>query len=891
MTDDRDRAPIERGFPIERVSDLANRETRAKLHYRPLSVLHKWWARQLGTLFRAVSLYTLVDDPDAVTVRQPGEKNGTETPLEEFAANDVDDGNTTDTDDTDLSGAWDRDRLAAAIDAVDLESPAALWDLYAADVRVDDTSVLDPFVGAGTTLAEAVRFDAAVTGVDLNPVATFLTERSLEAHRVDTETLETAFETVRESVADDLRSHYRTACPEDDDHTADVVYGLWVRCLDCSSCGERVRLFRDYRVATGRYDDSDRDVVFCPDCETVFTTDDYDETAVCPSCSHSFRPAVGPVANGNYGCPSCGLQYPIVDAIADGGSYEDYLYAVEYYCPDCEDDGADRPTYKGYRGATPADRERFDAAADALASDSDLSAYLPQTDIPEGAVTTSSRISGNDLFAHGFEQWQDLFNPRQRYCLATLLSAIDEIDDPDARAYLLTAFTDSLAFQSRLSLYNPNGGKVESVFRRNSFTPRVEYAENNVWGTRAGRGTFTNTFQKVRDAVAYASAPTERHLVDDEMVESPPFDHPVGGDSEVRQGDARTAATDDAPYDVVLTDPPYYGNAIYSELSEFYYVWLRLVLADDDPAFEPPHTPRDGEIVSNPATGVDDEGFETALAAAFDRVRDVLADDGLLVFTYRHGGPAEWAALVDGLADAGFAPTATYPVSADAGAFGDGDAEFTVVVVARPRSEPESEPEAVSWPTIRRRLHATAGEAHEAATTGQTISEGDAAVVALGRCLRAYAPHHGAVHRDGDTLDTETILSELFDTLGGDVTVTDVYLDLLATDDPTAADVRRLCRGIDVDPADLEACRLVDLSDELTLAAWDTPARRSYVESLPPDDRTPLDTVHLARARHEDPDGTALDATNPDTVGELLDVAAEIAAVTDDDDYQTLFQR
>lgn len=878
---DRDRYPIERGFPVARVSDLVNRENRARLHYRPLSVLHKWWARQFGTLFRAISLYTFLDDPEAVTVHEVGD--GTLGSTDGASESDGDG-----------TAAWDGDRLAEAVDAVDLSSPETLWELYAADVRVEDVTVLDPFVGAGTTLAEASRFGASVTGVDHNPVATFLAERTLTAHRVDTATVESAFETVRESVAAELRSHYRTVCPTDDDHTADVVYGLWVRCLDCTSCGEQVRLFRDYRVASGRYDDSDREVVYCPDCEHVFTTDDYETETVCPACTGSFTPAVGPVANGNYGCPACGLQYPIVDAIAEGQSYDDYLYAVEYYCPDCEDDGADRPTYKGYRAATPADRDRVDAAADALAA-SNLDAYLPDTDIPEGAVTTSSRISGNDLFAHGFEQWVDLFNPRQRYCLATLLSAIDDVDDSEARAYLLTAFTDSLAFQSRLSVYNPNGGKVESVFRRNSFTPRVEYAENNVWGTRAGRGTFRNTFQKVRDAVEYASAPTERHLVDGEMVESEPFTHPVGG-GDVRQGDARAVgdsrqsstageseAPSDQPYDVVLTDPPYYGNAIYSELSEFYYVWLRLVLAADEPAFEPPHTPRDGEIVSNPATDTDDAGFEAALGAAFDRARAVLADDGVLVFTYRHGGPTEWAGLVDGLVDAGLTPTATYPVSSNA-AFGADDAEFTVVVVARPTPESESEP--ISWATLRRRLHATASDARAAATAGQTLSEGDLAVVALGRCLRVYAPHHGAVHRDGSVLDTETVMMELFDTLDGDVSVTDIYLTLLATDDPTAADVRRLCRGTVVDPSELEACELVDLSDETVLADWDTPARRDYVTSLPAADRTPLDTVHFARVRHDDPDHQT-----PAATGDVLDVAAELVAVTGDEGYERPFRR
>ncbi len=902
--------PIERGFPIERVNDLADREGRAKLHYRPLSVMHKWWTRQLGSLVRAITLYTLVDDPEAVTVTEPSTDEPVATDVDTFgdsAEGASDEGDSAEGA-SDEGGTPDTAALAERIEAVDLESPNELWDLYASDVSVDETSVLDPFAGAGTSLVEAVRFGASVTGIDLNPVATFLADGALDAHRADTDELEAAFETVRDRVADDLQSVYQTQCPNDDSHTAEVVYALWVRCLDCSSCGETVQLFKDYRVASGRYDDSDRDVVYCRACESVFTTDDYETPTVCPGCSAEFTPSRGPVSSGNYGCPSCGLQYPIVEAIADGQSYDDFLYAVEYYCTECDDAGEGRPVYKGYRAATDADRARFEAATQRLADSPDLASYLPTEPIPEGATTTASTVSGNDLFKHGFETWDDLFNERQQYCLATLLSAIDDVSDPDVRRYLLTAFSDSLAFQSRLSVYNPSGGKVESVFRRNSFTPRVEYAENNVWGTRAGRGTFSNTWRKVVDAVEYATAPTERYLQDGETAETAPFDHPVAGDAEVLQADFLSANLDsesdaaidsesdaaidsefdaaiDSEFDVILTHPPYYDNVIYSELSDFYYVWLRQVLADDNPAFQPEHTPREGELVVNPATDTDEQAFERDLAAAFDRIRGRLADDGVVVFTYRHGGSSEWAALVDGLCDAGLAPTAVYPVSADYTAFDDDNPPFTVVVVARPGGD--SEP--ISWPAFRRRLHSIVTETREAVETGQTVSHGDAGVVALGRCLTAYSAHYERVHDGGDRLSTEAVLDRIFDAVGGEVSVTDVYLDLLGMADPTREDVTRLCRGTTVEPADLASRALIGDGDgdgdEPTVADWETPSRVEYIEGLSPDERTPLATVHLARLHHGDPEGPDIDPSGP-----VLDLAAELAAVTGDETYRAPFR-
>ena len=869
-----DSYPIERGFPIERVNDLAARETRAKLHYRPLSVLHKWWARQLGSVFRAISLYTFLDDPSAVQVTEPGEDGS-------VAVSGAGTGGSPETPDAGTSDTaaapeWDSAELADRIDAVALDTPDPLWELYSKDVRVDDLDVLDPFVGAGTSLTEAVRFGATVTGVDLNPVATFLTRQALRAHQVDTESLKEAFETVERAVAAELRSHYETACPNDESHTADVMYALWVRTLECTSCGETVELFKDYRIASGRYGDSDRDVVYCPACASVFTTDDADTDAVCPDCSHAFVPAAGPVSNGDYGCPSCGLRYPMVDAIADGQSYGDHLYAIEYYCPACDDAGADRSTYKGYKSATDDDRARY-AATPALDEHPGLESYLPTGEIPDGAVTAASRVSGNDLFQHGYETWRDMFNRRQQYCLATLLSAIDDVEDTAARELLLTAFSDSLAFQSTLSVYNAAGGKIESVFRRNSFTPRVEYAENNVWGTRAGRGTFSNTWDKITRGVAYAQAPTERDLREGETVESAPFANPVGGDHTVVQGDLRDVDLD-GQYDVVLTDPPYYDNVIYSELADFYYVWLRLVLEDSHPEFEPEHTPRESAVVSNPATGTDDGGFESQLQTAFERIERWVADDGLVVFTYRHGGVSEWSALVTALCEAGLTPTAVYPVSAGYEQFGAENTGFTVIVAARPRVD--SEP--VSWPSLRRRLHATVRDTRSSVTDGGTISDGDAGVVALGRCLREFAPHYGNVRRGGDRMATADVIDHIFDAVSGDVSVTDVYLDLLAMPEPTEADVDRLCRGTRVSPEMLAERALVRFEPDFELATWETTARRRYLEQTPPAERTTLDEVQLA----------CVEGTDPEEIGsDVIDLANELASVTGDDSYAGLGER
>jgi len=861
--------PIERGFPIEQVNDLADREGRAKLHYRPLTTMHKWWARRLGSVFRTISLYSLASDPDRVSVRDP----------------DMEDHDLTEFDEA--SESADTADIKEMVERVDLANPDAMWDLYSKDVRVEDADVLDPFMGGGTSLLEAIRFDADVTGVDLNPVAWFITKKELEAHSVDPDELRAAFENVEEAVAEELQSQYETTCPNDESHVADIVYAFWVRELDCTSCGETVPLFKDYRVAKGRYENDDRHHVYCPDCGNVFLTDDYQTETVCSDCGKEYVPENAPVSQGgNYGCPSCGLKYPIVDAIADGQSYAESLYALEYYCTECEEEGEDRPTYKGYKRASERDVERFEKAAARWEERDNLAEYVPQGDIPKGAITTASSISGNDIFAHGYETWQDMFNDRQLYCLSTLLHAIDEeVDEKIVKEYLLLAFSDSLQFQNNFAVYNINGSKIETVFRRNSFTPRVEYAENNVWGTRAGRGTFRNTWDKVVDAVEFAHSPTERYIENGETEETKPFDKPVGGEYTIHQGDLHDVDLE-SEYDAIITDPPYYDNVVYSEVSDFFYVWQRLLLGDEYEGFTSETTPREKSIVTNPAENKDADSFESELRNAFSRMREVLSDDGVLVFTYRHGDEDTWGTLLKSLCDEGFDVTATYPISGNLREFVVGDElNFSVVVVARPARDREP----ISWSSLRRRAHRAASETREKLQTGQTLSEGDISIVEMGRCFREYSNHHGKVHRGGTVMSATEIVSEIYDIISGNVTPDEIYLDLLEMDKPTLNDVTRFCRGTDIDPDDLRRRGLFVTDDGFELTDWRTEERIEYLRGRSTEELTPLEGVQLLRYRDAQDVKPPDKQRDLDVTSEMIDVAEELATLTDDEGYETLF--
>ena len=153
-----DLKPIEIDFPIEQLNEIAEREAHAKEKYRPILYIHKWWARRLGSVFRTIILYSLVDENTKVF-------------------------------DEDI-GKWRK------ISKEELENP---WNLYLKDVDFGGKIVLDPMMGGGTTVVEALRTGCKVVAQDLNPVAWFLVKKIVEP--VDINELKEAIKGVESTVS------------------------------------------------------------------------------------------------------------------------------------------------------------------------------------------------------------------------------------------------------------------------------------------------------------------------------------------------------------------------------------------------------------------------------------------------------------------------------------------------------------------------------------------------------------------------------------------------------------------------------------------------------------------------------------------------------------------
>ncbi len=865
----RSELPIERGFPIERVNEIAEKESRAKQYYRPIYTMHKWWARRPGCLFRAITLYSLLDGNttlDDVEVYEPGENQ------------------------TLGSNGLSKEDLVEAINDVSMDDPEPLWEFYPKDIRIKNKKILDPFMGGGTSLVEASRFGVETVGVDLNPVAWFVTKKQLDAGRTDVDELEAAFEQIEEDVSDEILQYYQTACPNGD-HDADVMYNFWVKELDCLSCGHTVSLFKDYRIATGRYENDNKHHVVCPDCQSLQLVDDWQDDCECVNCENVFVPQHGTVTRGgNYTCPHCGQKSKISDGVQDQGGYESKLYAIEYYCQECDNQGKDRGEYKGYKAADTIDHRLYQKAVETWEQEDDLHEYVPSDQIRPGWKTASRQFKGSapgagDLSIHNVSQWTDFFNERQLLSLSKLLRRIGEIDDQNVMEFLLLALSESLNYNSLLCVYNPNYNKNTNVFKSNSFDPPAEPIEGNLWGAAFGTGTFSAMWDMIIKGVEFANHPTDRYVEGEETIESDPFSQPIGSNSTICQKDMRHI-TSENKYDAVITDPPYYHNILYSELSDYFYVWQKILLEEEYDCFKYSATPRAESIVSNPAEGKDVAEFEHEMGEALAVINKALKQDGVLTFTYHHSDEESWGELLTSLCENGFEVTATYPINSDLNKFFGGESvSFDIVIVARPTEERTP----ISWRRLQIDIMNQLDEIQESLEENRDLTEGDIGVVEMGACFAEYSKHHGEVRRAGNIMTAKEAVQEIYGIIQDNALgEQDLFLSLRRNASPSYNDFNKLLRRSEASEEEMREKALFRMEgNDFILGDWDDEKRQAYVQNKVTGDNgdlTTLDKVHYLRYRYEEDKSTKeyLERWSTDDLQELCEGLVE---ATGDETY------
>lgn len=479
----------------------------------------------------------------------------------------------------------------------------------------------------------------------------------------------------------------------------------------------------------------------------------------------------------NFACAACGTVQPIVTSIeATKKTGPTSIYAVQGYAP--KRDAAGKP-YGGrfFSAADGAFAKQYDTAFAEWEArkDADLKDYWPRSAIPFGHMTHQRQ----PLPQHGYLNWSEMFNPRQLLVHAQLLKTIVEFGNYDwtTREYVLGAFQNYLRNQSVLAFWHVKKDHFVPALSNNNFHPKSTVIEVGVFSPM-GYGPWNSCVPVLLEGRDWAMQPWEAVSAETMKRKDAVLADGISGKSEkVFPGDpvngadvfcgSSTELTEvaDASLDLVITDPPFGDLLHYSELSDFFYVWLRLALKDKYPDyFRADYAPKSLEAVANRAREPEDpDGFyQRLLTQCWREAHRVLKPSGILAFTFHHSEDEPWVAVLESLFDAGYYLEATYPIRSDEtkgeGEFGSKTIEYDIIHVCRKRTE---EPKPVSWGRMRREVMADVRQLQ--AMLENHAKEGlpaaDIQVIRRGKALEYFSRHYGKVYVDeGRTISVRDAL-------------------------------------------------------------------------------------------------------------------------------------
>ena len=448
-----------------------------------------------------------------------------------------------------------------------------------------------------------------------------------------------------------------------------VAY-LWARTVACKQCRAPLPLLktrwlckkeRKRVLLTMAHDPSQAGVVFGVQVDVPQSGGNAAQRR-----EHDRGIGTGTMSRAGAKCPCCGAIMTMADIRVEGraGRLGAVLTAVV----------VDGRNGKEYRLPTDHERAVAEVTEDQLrAVYAETPFGLPEEEISADRPSPNSR-GASGLPRYGFDTWRELFTGRQLLLFARLIAEIPRCakgfsDCPEAWreaivAYVALAFSKLTDYSSAGCSWDNGRETLRQTFARYALPMVWDYCEVNPLSDTTGG--FLPAVEWVARAVG--------HLND------------IGADTHepgLLRGIHRRSATQ--PYeqrdlDLICTDPPYYDAIPYSDLMDFFHVWLRRVLAGlssaVDEAFAEPlgpkwrHEANDGELVDQASRFGDDRdasraAYEEGMTRAFQRCREALRDEGRLVVVFANKQPDAWETLVEALIGAGFVVTGSWPIQTE----------------------------------------------------------------------------------------------------------------------------------------------------------------------------------------------------------------------------------
>jgi putative DNA methylase len=778
---------IEVALPLDAINVAAAREKSIR-HGHP-STLHLWWARRPLAAARAVIFSQMVNDPSwKWEMEHPGE-----IPPNNLKA----------------SWAASRKRLFRIIEELVLwenTTNEAVLERARAEIRKSWVEVCelnkehpqaaklfnpdnlpafhDPFAGGGALPLEAQRLGLESYASDLNPVAVLINKAMIEipprfAGRAP----------VGPIPKEDKQTSFKTDWPGATGLAEDVRrYGAWMREEAFKRIGHLYPKVQLPKEQGG----GEATVIAWLWARTVKSPN--------PAFSHVDVPLIS-----TFILSSKAGKEAYVQPVIEGDSYR---FEVNTGVPP---ESAKNGTKAAGRGAnficllssTPISGDYIKSEGKAGRMGTRLMAvvgegvrgriYLAPTDVIEAVAKQAkpewrpagdvpARLTGGTCVPYGLKEWGDLFTPRQLVALTTFSDLAQEARErvkadalaagmPDDRAGLdaggggAAAYADALAVYLGLALnkvsdrcssicgWDSSRDSIRNTFGRQAIPMVWDFAESNTLSESSG-SWLNATDQTSRSILTF----------------------PQNGAGCAVQSDAQNQSVSE--FKVVSTDPPYYDNIGYADLSDFFYVWLRKALRPVYPElFSTISVPKAEELVATPYRHGSKDKAEAFFLDGMTNAMHRLAEQAHAAFPVtiyyafkqsetsdKGTGNTGWETFLDAVLKAGFALTGTWPMRTELSnrmiGSGTNALASSIVLVCRKR---ETDAPVISRREFIRELNAVLPEALDEMTKGagddvSPVAPVDLSQSIIGPGMAVFSKYAAVLEADGSAMTVHTAL-------------------------------------------------------------------------------------------------------------------------------------
>ena len=721
---------IEESFPVKEVSAESAREKNIRRGH--ISTLHIWWARKPLASSRATAYAALIPAPKDTD--EWHQKRNFISDLSKW--------------DNSLSSDWIRKARKEILEANGGVPP----------------KVLDPFGGGGAIPLEALRPGCETYSNDLNPVAVLIQKCTFEYPQIYGRPKEVKMEGmlsasgIKNPLLEDVKkwgnwvlaeAHQELGrfYPEEPDGSTPVGY-IWARTIPCQnpSCGAEIPLMRQFWLANK----AKKKVSLYPCVENgevkfKIVGDGYEPMP------DGFDPTKGTVSRAVAVCPVCGgtVEAALTRKLFQDGKAGQRMLAVVLHKPGT--------TGKRYRLATDADHSVFDT----------VEAYLPKkcdalvlewgiNPIPDEELPLMSGVFNVPIY--GMNSWGDLFNPRQKLALITFADKVKaayhemlkegvEAEYGKAVVSYLALGVDKLAdYDSVLTTWAPQGEFLGHTFTKQALPMIWDYCELNP--ASMSTGDWNSALGWICRVIGHCTT----------IDSLPAF---------VTQFSATRIPHPHEFFDAVFTDPPYYNNVPYADLSDFFYVWLKRTVGDLYPElFSTPLAPKNNEITemagwdSRRYAHKDKSFFEENLKRSFQEMYRVLKPNGVAIIVYAHKSTEGWETLINSLLNSGLIMTGAWPLNTE--------------MQSRPRAQESAALASSIYIVARKMEREPTGFYNEVKEEMRThlntklhrlweegLSGADFFIAAIGSAIEVFGKYEKVMDYEGDTVRADRLLDDV----------------------------------------------------------------------------------------------------------------------------------